>query len=133
MSVTVSGDPALTEETGAFVRERLEAKGHVVDESAPHAMEIEIESVGGVVRAGSYLWCVKLRGRVVSEQVVEKCDYVRFTNVGPDPVTRTLHVVLAAAKAVSLERQRPDAQSALYTAALAELTDTLGRQAMRRD
>src|SRR5204862_2225287 len=47
VSVAVSGDPELTVETEAFVRERLEAKGHEVVANAPHAMEIEIESVGG--------------------------------------------------------------------------------------
>lgn len=133
MSVAVSADPELAFEIEAFVRARLEARGHAVVENAPLAMEIETESIGGVVRSGAYLYCVKLRGRVLSEHVVEKCDYVRFTNTGSDPVTRTLHVVLATARAVSLERTKPDAQSALFTSALAELTDGLGRQAMRRE
>lgn len=123
----------MTFDTEAFVRERLEANGHELDANAPLELQIEIESIGSVVRSGAYLYCVKLRGRVLSERVVEKCEYVRFTNTGSDPVTRAVHVVLATAKAVSLERTPPDAHSVLYTSALAELTDVLGRQAVRRE
>ena len=140
VALKVKGGPysALVEETEKRARARLEAAGHPVVGEAAHVAEIEISALGGRARDGVYEYCVTLTGRVVRDGarfasfdvVKERCDLVRFTIGGSDPISAALGIVLATAKMVQLEHTAPKVESKLYVAALDELTDALGRQAV---
>jgi hypothetical protein len=144
VTLKVVGDgerQALVAQTEKRARDRLLAGGHPVVPEAAHEVEIEITSLGGVLHDGAYEYCVTLTGRVVRDGarfaafdvVKEKCDFVRFTSGAGDPIGAAIAIVLATVKTVELEHAPPKVESKLYVAALDELTDVLGRQAVRRD
>jgi hypothetical protein len=142
VTLEVSGEgerEALVAETERRARARLAAAGHAVVSEAPLAVEIEITSLGGVLHDGAYEYCVTLTGRVVRDGarfaaydvVKQKCDFVRFTSGAGDPIGAAIAIVLATVKTVELEHAPPKVESKLYVAALDELTDALGRQAVK--
>lgn len=132
----------LVAETERHVRERLEQHQHPVVGEAHLALEIEIVSVGGLIRDGSYLYCVKLGGRVIRdgqrfsavETATERCELERYAHGGVnDPGGAALALAISMVEALTTTHGPLDTKSALYVGALDELTDTLGRQACRRD
>jgi hypothetical protein len=142
LTVRAGGELAdLVPATLEHSRARLEAAQHAVNDEAPIELDIEIVQFGGVVRNGAYQYCVQLVGRVVrdgaqfaaTDVTKERCEVVRFTNGGTDPVNAALAVIAATTVALTFETTTPNPQSHLYLATLDELTDTLGHRAVRRD
>lgn len=140
LNVIAKGHAALAEETERRARARLKAQHHDVIAGAPNVVELEITRIGTSIDDGTYRYCVVLTGRVVKDgarfaafdTVRERCDVVRFAGGGSDPLSAAIAVVLATAEAMAPPPgPATGVDSKLFAATLDELTDALGRQAMR--
>jgi hypothetical protein len=132
----------LVPETERRVRERLSAQGHTVTADAPATVEIEIVRLDRRARDGTIQLCAELVGRVRQGQSAfaaidvrkERCDVTRLKSwAGSDPVSAVLSAMVMTVDALSVSDPSVDVAPQPYVAALDELTDALGRQAVQRD